>query len=84
MGPKPASTTGLTSGLKNYHSSFDRLKIDQNHRSTVLGTNTPGNPFWLVCIPKSIQEEIIGLCHDLPESGHLGAQKTQIKFPKII
>ena len=61
---KPASTTGLTSELKNYDSSFDRLKIDQNIVVRSWEQNTPENPIWLVCIPKSIQEEIIGLRHD--------------------
>ena len=88
-GSKPPSTSGLTSDLKTYYSSFDRLKIDQNILVRSWEQNTPENPIWLACIPESIQEEIIGLCHDPPESGHLGAQKTLQRirtafyFPKM-
>ena len=88
-GSKPPSTSGLTTDLKTYYSSFDRLKIDQSILVRSWEQNTPENPVWLACIPGSIQEEIIGLCHDPPESGHLGAQKTLQRirtafyFPKM-
>ena len=88
-GSKPSTSSGLDPNLKTYYRSFDRLKIDENVLVRSWEQNTSENPTWLACIPDSMQEELIGNCHDPPESGHLGAQKTLQRirtafyFPKM-
>ena len=78
-GEKPKLSNGtqkLNPDLKNYRSSFDRLRIidDVLYRSWERsGQNTA---IWLICLPEYYHETIIKLCHDLPSSGHLGTYKT--------
>ena len=78
-GIKPAltnKTQKLSPELKNYRSSFDRLKLKDGILFRTWEQGTLENPLDLVCLPEYYQETIIRLAHDIPSSGHFGQFKT--------
>ena len=85
----PKTTEGLSPDQKIYRSSFNRLKVVDDVLLRSWEVKTCENPQWLVCVPDSLQEEMINLCHNPPTSGHLGAVKTLQRirtafyFPKM-
>ena len=74
--PLSNDTQKLNPDLKNYRSSFDRLKIVDNILYRSWERKNSDNPSWLICLPEYYHESIIKICHDLPASGHLGVFKT--------
>ena len=84
-GTKPETsneTQKLNPHLKNYRSSFSRLKIidDVLYRSWESNSNT--EPTWLICLPEFYQETVFKECHDIPASGHHGIYKTLERIRK--
>ena len=88
-GEKPNSSSHLTADLYTYYNSFDRLSIRDGilFRKWDLGSHE--QPTQLVCLPSSLQQEVISLAHDIPTAGHLALHKTLEKirtrfyFPKM-
>ena len=69
---RPPSSRDLPPDEKTYFNSFNRLSLIDGllHRSwDDLKTNTTVT---LLCIPQSLQENTIRLCHTIPMSGHYG------------
>ena len=88
-GQRPESSRELSPDEKTYFNSFSRLSIVDGllHRSweSLKGNSTAS----LLCIPHSLQEKTINLCHTIPMSGHYAKEKTFAKltsrfyFPKM-
>ena len=66
----------LSTELKNYRSSFTRLKMKDGVLFRTWERENLEFPDDLVCIPEYYQETIIRLAHDIPTSGHFGQFKT--------
>ena len=90
-GKRPETTNKtqkLNPDLKNYRTSFDRLKIIDDVLYRSWESNSNAEPVWLICLPEYYHETVIKVCHDLPASGHLGIYKTlerireRFYFPK--
>ena len=88
-GSRPESSRDLSLDEKTYFNSFNRLSLVDGllHRSwDDLKSNTAAS---LLCIPQSLQERTVELCHSIPMSGHYGKEKTVSKltsrfyFPKL-
>jgi transposase InsO family protein len=81
-------TKKLNPDLKNYRSSFDRLKIIEDVLYRSWESKSDAEPVWLICLPEYYHETVIKTCHDIPASGHLGIYKTlerireRFYFPK--
>ena len=86
---KPSSPSRLQGDLYNYWNSFDRISLIDGILYRKWEQKTLEKPSYLVCVPSSLQDEVIRLCHDIPASGHLGSQKcvgrirTAYYFPKL-
>ena len=65
---------------KVYYNSFNRLKLKDGilYRSWERIDNEM--PDERICIPKSLTDDIIKICHDLPSRGHLCKPKTLAKI----
>ena len=74
--PLNNKTQKLSTELKNYRSSFSRLKIKDGVLLRSWEKQNLEMPEWLICLPEYYQETIIRLAHDIPSSGHFGQQKT--------
>ena len=86
---RPESSKEVSPDEKTYFNSLTRPPVDKGlfYRSwDDLKTNSPVT---LLCIPGSLQEKTIYLCHTIPMSGHYGKEKTVSKlssrfyFPKL-
>ena len=88
-GNRPESSRELSPDEKTYFNSFNRLSLVNGvlHRSWDDLKSNSAIP--LLCIPASLQEKTIELCHAIPMSGHYGKDKTIAKltsrfyFPKL-
>lgn len=65
---------------KVYYNSFNRLKLKDGILFRSWERLDNEMPDDLICIPKSMTEDIIKICHDLPSGGHLGKPKTLAKL----
>lgn len=88
-GMRPESSKNLSPDEKTYFNSFNRLSLKDGllYRAwDDLKTNTE---VLLLCIPHTLQEQTIKLCHTIPMSGHYGKEKTTSRltsrfyFPKL-
>ena len=85
---KPKSSKNLSGDLYTYYHSFSRLSIHQGVICREWQTKTSEKSAYLVCVPESLQSDVIKAAHDIPSSGHLGPVKTidrirnRFYFPK--
>ena len=75
-GNKPKSSSHLTSDLYTYYNSYDRLSIRDGVLFRKWDKGSHEKPTQLVCLPSSLQEEVITLAHDILTAGHLALHKT--------
>lgn len=89
LGRRPESSRDLSPDEKTYFNSFDRLSLINGLLHRTWDNTTDKNVVNLLCIPQSLQDRTIALCHDVPMSGHYGKNKTVSKltsrfyFPKL-
>ena len=70
----------LNPTTKTYYNSFTRLKVKDGVLLRTWEKTNGESPDDLICVPDSLTEEIIKLCHDIPSGGHLGKPKTLSKI----
>ena len=63
-----------------YYNSFNRLKLHNDLLYRSWEREKSEIPDDLLCVPESMTENIIKLCHDIPSGGHLGKPKTLAKI----
>ena len=88
-GTRQDSSVGLSPDEKTYFNSFSKLSLVDGklHRSWDDPKSNKSNK--LLCIPTSLQDKTIDICHRIPMSGHYGREKTVLKltsrfyFPKL-
>ena len=76
VGQKPSRCNDLSPEAYTYHNSFARLKLKDGLIYRSWEKISSEDPTDLLCIPTSLQNKVIGLCHEIPMSGHYGAEKT--------
>ena len=75
-GEKPNSASRLSSDLYTYYNSLDRLSLQDGVICRSWEKVTIEQPTLLVCVPESLQEQVIKASHNIPASGHLAVVKT--------
>ena len=88
-GDKPKSSSALNRDLYTYYHSYDRLSLKNDVIVRSWEQRSSEQNLHLVCIPESLQKQIISAAHDIASSGHLGHFKTMERirskfyFPKM-
>ena len=67
----------MNSDLKSYWHAFNRLTVKDGLLYRSWESINEESPTNLICVPKSMQTDIIKACHDPPSAAHFGIPKTK-------